>query len=392
MNALDELIKARSLLVLDHTFWGMLAMKLKLREEPLCETAATNGEYLYVNPDYISKLSLSEIIGLEAHEVMHCAMGDLWRLEGRDAMIWNIAADYVNNDILAEAKFTLPEGALIDPQYKGKSKEEVYNILMKMASGSGNQPGNQPGGQGKQKGQGQGQGQNGKGFKYPDPGKCGSVFQPANAQQAKEMETEWKTAVAQAAQVSQGTIPANLRRMINDEVLDPPLPWHVLLRDFVERTARNDYNWNRPNRRYLQQNIILPGMLSDELPAVVVAIDTSGSIGDKELSRFSAEASAILGSYKTHIHVLHCDAIIQSHDEYNTDELPLKLEAKGGGGTDFRPVFDFVAEQGITPSCLVYLTDMYGTFPEDEPEYPVMWVTISKDIKGPWGETIPLQI
>jgi len=396
MNALDEITKARSLLVLDHCFWGMLAMRLKMVESPECETAATDGEVMLFNPEYVATLSTQQLIGLEAHEVMHCAMGDIWRLDERDHLIWNMACDYVNNGLLLESKFTLPDGALVNSAYNNMAKEEVYNILYKMkgkGGKQGGQQGGQPGGKGKQ-GQGKGKPQQGQGQggKHPDPGKCGTMFKPADSTKAKEAEVEWKTATAQAANVSQGTIPANLRRRITDEVLDPPLPWHVLLRDFVQRTARNDFNWSRPNRRYLSQGIILPGLLSDELPAVAVVVDTSGSIDSKTLDKFSAEASAVLGSFKTHIHVIYCDARIQGHEEYDTEDLPIQLEAKGGGGTDFRPVFAYIDEKGIEVACLIYLTDLYGTFPKNEPTYPVMWVSITKDKKAPWGETIPMTI
>jgi len=396
MNALDEITKARSLLVLDHCFWGMLAMRLKMVESPECETAATDGEVMLFNPEYVATLSTQQLIGLEAHEVMHCAMGDIWRLDERDHLIWNMACDYVNNGLLLESKFTLPDGALVNSAYNNMAKEEVYNILYKMkgkGGKQGGQQGGQPGGKGKQ-GQGKGKPQQGQGQggKHPDPGKCGTMFKPADSTKAKEAEVEWKTATAQAANVSQGTIPANLRRRITDEVLDPPLPWHVLLRDFVQRTARNDFNWSRPNRRYLSQGIILPGLLSDELPLVAIVGDTSGST-DEYQQRFANEVSGVLSCFKTTVLFLQVDARIQGEPkEYKTEDLPIEFTFHGGGGTDFRPAFDYIEKEGIEVACLIYLTDLYGTFPKNEPTYPVMWVSVTKDKKAPWGETIPMTI
>ena len=380
MNALEELTKARSLLVLDHCFWGMLAMRLKMVEEPLCDTLATDGETMYFNPKFIAELSTAEQIGVEAHEVMHCAMGDIWRLDSREPFIWNMACDYVNNKMLLEAGFTLPEGALVNDAYDKMSKEEVYNILIKTAQ-------KQPKlGKGYGDGKGKGQGQ-----KYQDPGKCGSMFKPADPTKAKDSEVEWKTATANAVNMSQGKLPSNMRKTLKDDVLDPPLPWHVLLRDFVQRTARNDYNWNRPNRRYLPQGIILPGLLSDELPMTVVAVDTSGST-NRFQERFANEVSGVLGSFNTTITVIHCDARVQEVKEYQTADLPIKLSPRGGGGTDFRPVFEYVEKEGITPACLIYLTDLYGTFPKDEPDYPIMWVSIVPNKKAPWGETVEMKV
>jgi predicted metal-dependent peptidase len=366
-DILYKLTKSRSQLILDHCFWGVLAIRLKLREDTSCDTAATDGETLLYNPKYINGLTPKEITGLEAHEVMHCAMGDIWRLDNRNPFIWNMACDFVNNIILTEAKFTLPKGALYDLTYRGMSKEEVYNILMNLPR--------------------QLQGQGVSGQKHKDPGKCGSMFKPADPTKAKQAEVEWKLATVQAANMSQGTIPASLRQRISDEVVDPPLPWYILLRDFVQRTARNDYNWNRPSRRHLFRNIILPSLINDELPMSVVVVDTSAST-HAYLSRFANEASGVLGSFNTTILVMYCDARAYPPIEYKTEDLPIKLEPQGGGGTDFRPPFDYIEKEGITPACLIYLTDMYGTFPQNEPEYPVMWVSVSKDEKAPWGETV----
>lgn len=401
MKALDELTKARSLLVLDHCFWGMLAMRLKMRVEEQCPTAATDGEMLLFNPKYIETLSTQQGIGLLAHEVMHCAMGDIWRLDGRDALLWNMACDYVNNKMLIEAGFTLPEGCLLDSKYDGMCKEEVYNLLYKNAikikiKVPGDGEGKDGTGQGGLRMPGQGQG-SGQGDKYADPGKCGSMFKPQtdpnNPDKYKDSEVEWKTATAQAANLAKGDVPANMRKMIQDEVLDPPLPYHVLLRDFLQRTARNDYNWSRPNRKYLQQDIILPGLLSDELPMVALIIDSSGST-DNYQKRFAHEVSAVLSAFKTTITLMYVDAKVHEPvEEYKTEDLPLKFEYKGGGGTDFRPAFDYIEEKGITPACMIYLTDLYGDFPKEPPEYPVMWVSVShKGNKAPFGETVEMKL
>jgi predicted metal-dependent peptidase len=406
-TALDEVIKARSLLLLDHHFWGMLALQLKLIEDSSgdVETASTDGQVMLFNPEFIQSLTMPELIGTEAHEVMHCAMGDIWRLDERDPQLWNAACDLVNNLILVDAGFTLPQGALVSDAYRGMSKEEVYRILEQKAGGqSGSQPGKgqgqgkgKPGngkgqgkGQGKPKGKGKGQ-KPAKGPKHPDPGKCGTMHKPKDQAKSKETQTQWKIATAAAAQRTQGELPGGLRRMINDEVLDPPLPWHVLLRDFVCRTARNDYNWTRPNRRYISRGFILPSLISDELPLTVVAIDSSAST-EQFQARFGAEASAVLGSFQTRIIRIYCDAQIQDVKEYGPEDLPLEIEAKGYGGTNFIPVFDYIEKEGIIPACLIYLTDLRGRFPQKEPDYPVMWVNVESGTKAPWGEVVEMKL
>jgi predicted metal-dependent peptidase len=67
------------------------------------------------------------------------------------------------------------------------------------------------------------------------------------------------------------------------------------------------------------------------------------------------------------------------------------LEPKGGGGTDFKPVFAWVEENGVLPQCLIYLTDLCcNSFP-DVPEYPVLWVTDSRRT-APFGETVQIAL
>lgn len=381
---MEEVIKivqrARGLLVIDHCFWGILAMRLKLVSGGippwLPQTMATEGTTIYITPKFVLGLNKDECKGVLAHEVMHCAMGDIWRCGDRDQRIWNTACDYVNNLILVESGFVLPKGGLLDVAYKNMSKEEVYNILLKKAL--------------QKPSKGEGDGSAGGRGDNQDP--CGGFYKPPNTneQQQKEQEIEWKTATAQAATVSQGRLPSNLRTMIDEEVLDPPLPWPALLREFLQRTARNDYNWTRPNRRYLSRGIILPSLLSDELPLVVIGNDTSGSCLSVQ-PHFAKEISGILSSFQTTTLVVNCDAKVHEPvKEYKTEDLPIKLETKGGGGTSFVPVFDYIEEKGITPACLIYLTDLYGTFPKEPPEYPVMWVCINKTI-APFGETVYMQ-
>jgi len=162
------------------------------------------------------------------------------------------------------------------------------------------------------------------------------------------------------------------------------------LRDFVTRTARNDYDWMRPNRKWFGRGVVLPSLVSDELPQVVVANDTSGSISDRQMQEFAGAISDILGSFDTTATVLHCDTAVRKVEELTRADLPLRLEPIGGGGTDFRPVFDHVEEHGLEPACLIYLTDLYGCFPQRPPDYPVLWVVNRDSCAGPppFGEVI----
>src|SRR5205823_1535304 len=126
------------------------------------------------------------------------------------------------------------------------------------------------------------------------------------------------------------------------------------------------------------------------LGEIVIAVDTSASIGAAELEQFAGEISAISEETQPEaINVVYCDAAVQSTQQLGPSE-PVRLEPKGGGGTDFRPVFHWVAESDLTPVCLIYLTDLCCESYPEVPEYPVLWVTDSRRT-APFGETLRIR-
>jgi len=160
-----------------------------------------------------------------------------------------------------------------------------------------------------------------------------------------------------------------------------------VLRNFFRDLAKDDYSWSRPNKRFLQFDIYLPSLVSPSLGEIVVALDTSGSITQKLLAEFLAEVQGLLDFGRPRkLQLLDCDAAIHSTHEFVPGDR-VDVQPHGGGGTDFRPVFDYVAEQGFDPCALVYLTDLYGTFPDAPPSYPVLWVSYSTD-SAPFGQVL----
>lgn len=400
MTAIEKKIKrARTLLLLDQPFFGTLALRLPLVEDASKQTMCTDGKVIKYNPEFADGLTEEEIKGVLAHEVMHVANGHLWRRDDRDMQKWNAAADYAINDIIVGAGLTLPEGVLLDRQYTGMSAEQIYAVLPEDDSGgSGNTPGtSSPGGQ-ESDGQatpGSGTAGQGKGQQPgDDPGGCGSFEDgPGTPADQKRLQNEWKGAVAQAAAAAKGRghLPAALDRLVK-ELLFPEVPWAVLLRDLLQRCARNDYSWTQPNRRYLSAGVVLPALISDELPPIVLGIDTSGSITQELLDKFCAETSGILEAYNTTIHVVYCDARVQKTETLTRADLPLSMKTHGGGGTDFRPVFDWVEQNRIEPACVICLTDLLGSFPDKEPDYPVLWIKYGLGRrKAPFGQTTVIQ-
>lgn len=381
-SAAKKMTKARSDLILGHPFFGTLALRLKMVEDPSIETATCDGSTLSYNPKFVDGLPLTKVKGLIAHEVMHPAFLHHTRRGNRDPKKWNAACDYAINTILSNAKFDLPNGGYTNPAYAGMTAEHIYTLLPDNPNdGNG---GSNPGGTGGN-----------------DPGGDGGVKDSPNSQnggssqsQQNHEEAEWKVAVAQAAHVAKqsGKLPGDIERML-EELFEPQLPWRDVLRRFMTEKCNDDFSWARGNRRFLAAGLYLPSRQSDDaMGEVVVVIDTSGSIGEKELSEFGSEIKGIVDEVRpSMVRVMYCDARVAHVDEFTPND-DLEFAAHGGGGTDFRPPFNWLAERQITPRALVYLTDGYGPFPEIEPEFPVLWVINNHKITPPHGEHLILEV
>lgn len=384
-DILDKIIAARASLILDQPFFGTLALRLEPTEDLACSTFWTDGKSLGYNPAFAESLSPQELIGVICHEVLHAANGHPWRRGGRGKEKFNAAADYSINPLIIEAGMRLPGDPLIDKAYEGMSAEEIYARLPDQPRSKGNGGSSQKdAGSGSNRNKTDGDGGEGR----PDYG-CGEV-RDAQGDDKDVQEAEWQVATFQAVQAAkaQGKLPAGLERLVN-EMRKPRIDWRAALRRFVQQCARNDYSWAQPNRRYVASGLYLPTLRSERMPPLVIAVDTSVSIGQQEMDDFAAEASAIMEECSPEtIYVVYCDARVQKVGQFEAGE-PIKLEPKGGGGTDFSPVFAWIGKGSIEPACLIYLTDLMGSFPSEPPDYPVLWVTTT-DLAAPFGETIKL--
>jgi predicted metal-dependent peptidase len=417
----QKLTRARVQLLLAQPFFGTLSLRLKLIPGSL-PTMATDGSRIVYNPAFVDQLKPAELEGTLAHEVLHCALGHQCRRGEREPRLWNEAADLAINPILIGNGFTLPAGALIDPAFATMSAEEIYARLLRKRTeggsalkqapqqtnaGVGTATGSQatngtappdaksdPPSQRAPDQDGQTMGE----AAGPEPSRSGGFGevvdatdeqgQTASPAEKRRQEHEWSIAAEQALRSAKacGNDPGGIERPVS-ESRQPQQDWRTILRDFVAATAPSDYRWTPPNRRYIASGLYLPSVERRGLGEVVIAVDTSGSIGKRELEQFAAEISAISEETQPEaIHVVYCDAAVQCVQQFGPAE-PVQLEPKGGGGTDFRPAFEWVAENDFAPVCLIYLTDFCcDSFPET-PEYPVLWVTDSRET-APFGETV----
>jgi len=373
--------KARSRLLLDNPFFGTLALKLIPKEDSRFPTGYTNGKILGYNPKWFDNLSPQQQVGFIAHEIMHIVYMHMTRREQRHEKKWNVAGDYViNNNLVFDCHMQLPDGALIDKQYRDMTTEHVYNLLpdpeeifIELVFDPDSDKWDQL---------------------TDDPGGCGGIQDAKSGNQSiSSIEQKWTIDINQAYEAARiaGRLPGDLSKII-DEIIKPKVNWRTVLAKFLTNTAKNDYSWMKPNRRFIGRDMYLPSLYSERLESVVVAVDTSGSISDDELQIFASETSAILASMDPeNIHFLQCDAEVNQHDIYTRESLPLKVEFKGRGGTDFAPVWKYIEEKNLNPKACIYLTDLYPSDWGEKPPYPVLWIATT-DEEVPFGEVTRIQV
>ena len=326
-----KLAKARTRLLLSQPFFGSLALRLALIERPTIDTMATDGRAIFYDPGFTDALSMDELTGVLAHEVMHPACQHHTRRARRAPSRWNRAADYAINPILIDNGFTLPEGALLDDAYRGLSAEAIYARL-ENDSDTGSEGG-------EDNGAGEGEAR-----ACPDPGGCGGVIDAPSGLDERGGFTggadEWRQAVAQAAVLAKnaGKMTGALERHV-DRLLRPKADWPALLRRFLDMSAAHqDYRFSPPNRRFIHQGLYLPSCRGEQMPPMALVIDTSASITQDEFNQFAAELSAIVEDCAPEaLHVIYCDSRVQAVDTLTAYDLPLTLEPKGGGGTGLPP-------------------------------------------------------
>jgi len=396
-----KLAAARTKLILDKPFLGALVMRLPMQAAApdWCPTTATDARRFYYNPEFIGQLSLDETQFMLAHEALHCALSHFARRHHRTKPLWDMACDYAINPLLIGDGLTPPPGSLYLPQFKDMTAEEIYPCLdgktdeKPLDNHLYDRDDTRSGGEGGQE-RPQEQAIPRRGERddtsRPDSGIIATQPQPLSPDEAETLNIQWQQRLAGAAQqaLQAGKLHGAMARMI-EHLLQPQLPWRLLLAHHMTARARDDFSYQRPSRR--EGEFILPSLRSHQLE-VVVALDTSGSIQDREMGEFIAEINALKGQIRARVTLLTCDSGIAPeapwiYEPWEAFEPPGKIA--GGGGTRFEPVFQWVEQAGPAPDLLVYFTDARGTFPPQEPPYPVVWLVKGRE-KTPWGERIQL--
>lgn len=390
----DKLVTARIGLLLKHPFFGNLATRLKMIDaSDWCATLATDGRNFYYSNDFVSKLTPKEIEFGFAHEILHIVFDHFGRREFRDPQLANIAADYAVNQILVDEKIgEVPKIISIyqDDKYRGMAFEEIYDEIMKnvktislsdlgellddhLDDGSSSSDGKESEGSGNSTASGK---------------------PSLTEEERKQIRDEMKNAIISAAQAAQaaGSLPAAVARLIT-ALTEHKMDWRQLLRTSIQSILRSNYSFNRPNRKSQHSGAILPGAVNEMTIDVAVALDMSGSISNEQAAAFLAEVKGIMEEFKDFRLDLMCfDTDVYNFQTFSADTSDdiSSYEPKGGGGTDFDCIWNYLKEIGITPKRLILFTDMYPCGSWGDPDYcETLFVGHgTTSIVAPFGQTV----
>lgn len=413
-RAVDSKLRAaRARLILDKPFIGALVLHLPLVPRADCAAIVTDARGIYFGPRYIESLSFAQTQFVLAHEALHCALGHFVRRAHRARKPWDVACDHAVNLLLIDEGLVPPPGVLANSEFRGLSAEEIYPLIDAntvastldehlFADGGGTR---ESGATRDARASSSDDGHVHEGVtqddalaeSWSDAGTYGrresataSVAAIDDGVAPEGLEQQWRMRFATAAQQAQlsGRLSASWQRLLG-AVIAPKLSWRALLTRYLLRLARDDYSFQRPPRR--EGNAILP-RLSSHQAELVVALDTSGSIGERELRAFAAEVSGLKTELRARVTIHACDDKLAVDGPWTFEpwqQVVLPERISGGGMTSFVPIFDWVGAEGRRPDALVYFTDADGVFPNDPPPYPVIWIVKGRN-DVPWGERIQL--
>ena len=355
-------------------------------DDPSVPTACTNGRDELYGREFVKQLNDAELRFLVLHEVYHKLFRHLttWRhLYNQDAHLANVACDHVinikivddNKDHFASMTGALESGCY-DRKYVGMDTAQVYNLLRKDQEGDGEQ----------------GSDSLPEGFDKHDWDGASEM----DAEEIRELAREIDEAVRQGALVA-GKMGSGGALGL-EELLQPQVNWREALREFIQTTcAGSDYStYSKPNRRYLSSGIYMPSGISEQVGELVLAIDTSGSIGKKELAAFLSEVKEICDTvHPDGVRLLYWDTKVCRDEKYDTHELDNIVNSTkpdGGGGTDVECVTDYIRDNNINAQAAIVLTDghLYGGW--GQWSMPVLWCIMDNDHAKPdVGKTVNIK-
>ena len=403
MNTLRRLEILRNKIALDYPFYGYHLIMMDLQVDNSTETACTNGKYIKCNEDFVNNLRDNHVKMLLMHEAKHVIFLHHVRRRGRDISKWNEAGDYVINwSLKHEDRLELMENILYDPKYAEYSVEQVYNTI-----GEKNDTRRQnQNSTGDIEGSGQTNREDNNGeHQTTDRTKIRDNNESNNGQGKKsnkyigevvdgdsnsiEEEERIKEITVQAIKYAEkaGKMPGNVKRRIT-EMLKPKISWERLLANWMDSKTKDDYSWLSRNNRIL--DYYFPALEDESLGKIGIAIDSSGSINQNLFNRFLTEINGLRCKYKFDTVIIDVDTKVNGVGKFNKNQK-VKLDVRGGGGTAFKPAFDFFKDKNIIG--MIYFTDMYAYDLQElkRPRYDVLWMDYGRGVETKFGKHIKVE-
>lgn len=437
-KAQEKLDKAMILAMSEAPFWTTILFNLKWVPTLRVNTLATDGIHLFWNPMFIERETAgraSMYMTMLCHEAWHVADNIFDRVRWRDPKKFFLAHDHTINLSLEKGGFSVPKWACKDRRYVaadglGMPPEQIYEIMPDPPKCPACEEEDQGDGQGGSSGddkEGKGS-KGGEGKQPPKKHTCGkddqdgipgegegcTVFMPdpqAESPEARELRIKTILSQAEVAQRAKGDMPDELQAIL-DRIKKPNFDFETYVGPWLQDLVTSEWtSWSKPDHRLLGAlGRVFPSSTVEMTGTVVVVFDSSGSVSDQELQYFCGFLSGLLVKYPGLRFALRiiCDYNIAGEpDIWRPEDLPMQidrlLKVGGRGGTSFKAPFQWIEENwnevdggppSQHPSCLVYLTDLEGTFPEQPADYPVLWVSVNRDrtLEAPWGTTVHLEL
>jgi len=391
MTYQEKIQKAKVKLMLEHPYFGTIASALHIEKSDDIESFVSDGKVLHYNDEYFESVAVTDVEFALANGAMHSVLKHEKRLGSRYEWLWQLATDYTINSMLVKNGLTLPEKANFQDRFDGMYAEEVYEILrseikhQETSDEDSSDEDNQEANDNSDKISKEQQKIEVANTHFMDDSDTQKDTSDMTLEEeAENIQKEFLEQVFKKMN-RQGTLPKDLKYLV-PEYFSHTINWREMLYRYIASYAKSSFSFVPPNMKYLYRGIYLPSLSSDLL-RIVVAIDTSGSVDETLLGIFLGEVQSITEQYPNfEIDIITADAQIQSHEVFLPGET-LNYEVKGRGGTDFRPVFEYIDKYVDYPTLLLYFTDGFGTFPESEPNYDILWV-MTEEIEVPFGEVV----
>ena len=379
----QKLLLSRFRILNRHGFYGLLLMHMRFGLDEACDTAYTDGYRINFSPVFLESLSNDEVDFVLMHEILHVVLKHCFRGRKVDPYLFNIACDIVvNSNILYSKNMNLKyitlekygESMHLAPNGKEGylyTAEEVYNMLIKDSLSKN-------------------RGKSVKGESFDDH----SHWEEADDDFTID---EWEKRVIDAAEssakrdTSVGNIPLGVQRYISS-LKNATIDWRMLLNDFISLEV-GDYSYTPPDRR-IDGPFFMPDFnemveKEDDPKEILFMIDTSGSVNSNQITQAYSEIKGALEQFTSLTGYLgFFDYVVYEPKEFSSIEDILEIIPKGGGGTNFFAVFEYVNNLENKPKAIIILTDGYATFPKESVRngIPVIWVMNNDKVTPPWGE------